>query len=197
MMDCTDFTYGLTSSVSYLYYADRIQGSIFVTPNGVDPAGFVYRERAGTIQKLGWCGTPRVGQKRVDWAHSIAAADGIPLDIASTVPRAEMPAWYDSIDLLLITSGPCLTAETGPLPAFEAIVSGVPVIGTPVGNFSFLPGPKFTTIEEGVALIKELQADPAWLRKIAKEQYECVMSRWTYEVLGKEWRTMFEAVTQV
>lgn len=197
MMDCTDFTYGLTSSVSYLYYADRIQGSIFVTPNGVDPAAFVYRERDGSIQRLGWCGVPKVGQKRVDWAHSIAAAVGIPLNLASTVPRVEMPTWYDSIDLLLITSGPCITAETGPLPAFEAIVSGVPVIGTPVGNFSFLPGPKFTTVDEGIALVRELQTDPARLREIAKKQYDCVMTQWTYEVLAKEWRTMFEAVTQV
>jgi hypothetical protein len=66
-----------------------------------------------------------------------------------------------------------------------------------VGNFSFLPGPKFTTIEEGAVLVRELQADPARLREIAKEQYDCVMTRWTYSTLAKEWRTMFEAVTQV
>ena len=193
-MDCAEFTYGLTSATSYLFYSDCIRGSIYVVPNGVDPAAFVYRERDGHVSKLGWCGAPRVAQKRVEWAQSIASLAEMPLDIASTVPRADMQAWYDSIDLLLVTSGPNVTAETGPLPAFEAIVSGVPVIGTAVGNFSFLPGPKFTTIEEGVALIKELQANPDGVKALAKEQYECVMARWTYSRLAKDWRTMFEAI---
>lgn len=190
---CTSFTYGATSAAVAASLQAKIGQPVFAVPNGVDPAVFVHRERTGTVQRLGWCGAPTVAVKRVDWAHGIAAATGLPLDIAATIPRADMATWYDSIDLLLMTSGPHVTDETGPLPAFEAIVAGVPVIGSACGNFALLPGPKFATVEEGVALIRELQADPARLREVAKEQYDCVMAEWTYAALSDKWRSLFEA----
>ena len=75
-----------------------------------------------------------------------------------------MPAWYKTIDVLLVTAGP--------LPPFEAILSGVLVIGTAVGNFQLLPGPKFSKIEEVAVLLKDLKKLPDRVKALAKEQYE-------------------------
>jgi FkbM family methyltransferase len=105
-----------------------------------------------------------------------------------------MAAWYDSIDLLLVTSGPEVTVETGPLPPFEAIVAGVPVIGSPCGNFSFVPGPKFATVNEGIAILRSLMSDPTQVVEVAKEQRESVLASWTYDALARKWSAMFEAV---
>ena len=100
----------------------------------------------------------------------------------------EVRNWYSGIDLLLITSIPEAKHETGPLPAFEAIVSGIPVIGTAVGNFANIPGPKFTTIEEGIEIVNTLKSDPEKMKALAKEQYEYVITNLTYNSFANKWR---------
>jgi glycosyltransferase involved in cell wall biosynthesis len=92
---------------------------------------------------------------------------------------------------LLITSGPEPYIETGPLPPFEAIASGIPVIGTNVGNFRKIPGPKFTTTDEAAAIIRVLKSDPAQVRSLAEEQYNWVVENWTYKTLASSWKHMF------
>jgi hypothetical protein len=188
---CAQFTYGATSAAVAKSLEAKIGQPVFTVPDGVDLGAFPHRERNGTIGQLGWCGVPEV---KAEWASAIAAAVSLPLDIAAKIPRSDMPAWYDSIDLLLVTSGPEETVETGPTAAFEAIAAGVPVIGSACGNFATLPGPKFTTIEEGTALVKELQADTDRVKALAKEQYDCVMANWTYAARSDKWRLMFEAI---
>jgi glycosyltransferase involved in cell wall biosynthesis len=44
-------------------------------------------------------------------------------------PISKYPSLYQSLDCLLITS----STEAGPLPLFEALATGVPVVATPVG----------------------------------------------------------------
>ena len=100
----------------------------------------------------------------------------------------EVRKWYSGIDLLLITSIPQAKHETGPLPAFEAIVSGVPVIGTAVGNFANIPGPKFTAIDEAVEIVNDLKSNPEKMKALAKEQYDYVMSNLTYASFAEKWR---------
>jgi hypothetical protein len=192
---CTSFTYGVTSEVLVAPMSERLGVPLYVTPNGVDPSDYSYRERNGVVTTVGWCGSEALEIKRVSWAKEIAASVGLELRVAATVPREEMAAWYNSIDLLLVTSGPDVTAESGPLPPFEAIVSGVPVIGVPCGNFSFLPGPKFSTVEEGVALIRSLIASPDQVKSLADEQRDCVLRRWTYNAVANQWRSLFEITT--
>jgi glycosyltransferase involved in cell wall biosynthesis len=89
--------------------------------------------------------------------------------------------------LLVLSSGPEESVETGPLSAFEAIACGIPVVGTAVGDFRHIPGPKFSTVEEGIALLEQLKRDPERVRDIAKQQYEALMSRWSYDVTAKLW----------
>lgn len=190
---CTSFTYGVTSEVLAGPMLDRLGVPLCVTPNGVDPSDYSYRDRNGVVKTVGWCGSEALEIKRVSWAKEIAASVGLELRIAATVPREEMAAWYNSIDLLLVTSGPDVTAESGPLPPFEAIMAGVPVIGTSVGNFSLIPGPKFATVEEGVATLRSLMSDPTQVVEVAKEQRESVLASLTYDALASKWTALFEA----
>lgn len=193
---CGLFTYGVTSEVLVPHFSAKLGLPVFTVPNGVDPSvfsGFSHRVRDGSIKVLGWCGAPGIPVKRIEMARAVADTVGLELRVASLVPREEMAAWYDTIDLLLVTSGPDVTVETGPLPPFEAIVAGVPVIGSPCGNFSFVPGPKFATAEEGVAILRSLMTDPGQVAEIAKEQRENVLRSWTYDALASKWSSMFEA----
>jgi FkbM family methyltransferase len=187
-------TYASTSDVILPYLTNRIKHPVYLAPNGVDPSKFRYRQRNGSIKTLGWCGAPEVAYKRYEWAMSVAKDTKLPLTIAATLTEDDLRDWYDTIDVLLVTAGPDITCETGPLPPFEAIMSGVVAIGTAVGNFASVPGPKFTTVAEAVAIIKELKADPAKMQEIHKQQYECVMANWNYDALAPKWASMFEAV---
>lgn len=188
--------YGLTSDS--IRYAFPNTNKVYLMRNGVDPEQFVYREPSGQIQSVGWCGAPRVWWKQFEWAQKISEQAGYDLNVTAnppfTTPEAWMPMsydevkeWYQTIDVLLITSIPEAHIETGPLPAFEAIVSGVLVIGTPVGNFRHVPGPKFRSIEEGVQILQSIKHSPEEVKRLAKEQYEYVMNNYSYKVLVNEW----------
>ena len=200
-----EWVYGTTSeSIRHMFPQDV---KLFLMPNGVEHTEFNYIERDGNLNTLGWCGAPHVWYKQAQWAVDISNISGIPLHFSSSVRCEtdlskwvclnydEIREWYSTIDLLLITSIPEAKHETGPLPAFEAIVSGVPVIGTAVGNFANVPGPKFTSIEEGVNLVNKLKSDPERMKALAKEQYKYVMANSTYASFAHKWREAFEYVS--
>jgi hypothetical protein len=178
--------YGMTSDSIATLFPSHIKP--FLMPNGVDPDNFVHCSKNGELTTLGWCGADHVLSKQIKWAHDISHQTHLPVKIASTLSYDELKIWYSSIDLLLITSVPTSEQETGPLPAFEAIVSGIPVIGTPVGNFRHIPGPKFTSVQEAIERINELRNDPQKMKSLAAEQYEYVMNHCTYTTLVDQWR---------
>lgn len=182
--------YGMVSDCLKDVYPSSI--TPFLMPNGVDPDNFIYTQRNGTLTKLGWCGAPHITSKQVHWAHDISTYSGIPLTLATNLSYDQVRDWYQTIDVLLITAIPIAYKETGPLPAFEAIVSGVPVLGTPVGNFRHIPGPRFTTVEEAVHLIGFYKQKPEELRKIAKLQYDYVLKHFTYKTLAEKWQHALE-----
>lgn len=184
-------TYGMTSDSVRHLFPPHIQ-NVFLMPNGVDPDDFIYKERDGIIRKMGWCGGADVSWKQVVWAKDISVRTGIALDIASQLSYDDVAKWYHSVDLLLITAVPNPEMETGPLPAFEAIVSGIPVIGTPVGNFRHIPGPKFTSVEEGVELVNFFHKNPDSVKKLAKIQYDYVMNNFTYKTMAHKWDDAFQ-----
>ena len=198
------FTYGMTSeSIRPLFPSES---KVFLTPNGVDQSKFDYIQRDGTLNTIGWCGAPKVWYKQAHWAVEIAKKSNIPIHISSGSPcendfdkwtplnYEEIRKWYSGIDLLLITSIPEAKHETGPLPAFEAIVSGVPVIGTAVGNFVNIPGPKFTTIDEAIEIVNSLKSNPEKMKSLAKEQYDYVIANLTYTSFAYKWREAIEYV---
>jgi glycosyltransferase involved in cell wall biosynthesis len=182
--------YGMVSDCLETIFPSTIKP--FLMPNGVDPDNFQYLPKNGELHKLGWCGAPHVQSKQIEWAYDISNQTQLELSIASNLSYEEVKTWYNTIDLLIVTAIPIAYKETGPLPPFEAIVSGVPVIGTPVGNFRHIPGPKFTTVEEAVLLINHYKQYPNELEQLAKEQYEYVMGHWTYKTLAKQWQHALE-----
>jgi glycosyltransferase involved in cell wall biosynthesis len=183
--------YGIASDTIRVLFPENIRP--FLMSNGVDPDNFTFEPKDGTLNTLGWCGASNVWWKQVNWAEDISKRTNIPLKTASTLSFEEVKKWYHEIDLLLVTAVPVPQQETGPLPAFEAIVSGIPVIGTPVGNFSYIPGPKFKTIEEAVEIVNELRNNPQKMKDLLKEQYEYVINNYTYKTLVHQWRHAIEA----
>ena len=166
-----DFTYSVTSDVLVPLFPMKV----YITPNGIKSDLFTYTERSGKIESLGWVGAHGINIKRIDWSYKIAGETKLPVTIACSMPFNLLINLYSKIDILLVTSGPDNYEETGPLPPFEAIASGVLVIGTSVGNFSHVPGPKFNTIKEASKIINELKNEPDKVRSLAKEQYQYVM----------------------
>ena len=185
-------TYGMTS---YLIRHLFPQNSpVYLVKNGVNHTMFDHVERSGDLRTIGWCGRTKFPSKRFSMAVEIANSINIPISDPSEngwISRDVIKEWYKTIDVLLVTSGPEDWCETGPLPAFEAIASGVVVIGTKVGNFSRIPGPKFSTAEEGIQILTDLKSNPEKMKQIAKEQYDCVMDIWTYEKNACQWKSLF------
>jgi glycosyltransferase involved in cell wall biosynthesis len=198
------YNYAMTSdSIRTLFPTNA---TVWLTPNGVDPTDFNYIDKSGVISKLGWCGNPHTWYKQANWVRDIAINTNTELSISSKNPceddfskwqrvdYEEVRKWYSTIDLLIVASIPEAKYETGPLPAFEAIASGILVIGTPVGNFRHVPGPKFTSIEEAVSIIQQLKDNPASVRLLAKEQYDYVMQYFTYKSFAHKWKEALDSV---
>jgi len=198
-------THAMTSrSIEHLFPSNITP---LLTPNCVELDHFNRKEHSGNINKLGWCGCPRVWFKQYDWAEEIARQVNMELHVSCktpfvdlkdwyALPFKELVEWYSTLDIIIITSIPNGSSETGPLPAFEAIAAGVVVIGTPVGNFAEVPGPKFSTVEEAVNIINYLKSNPEKVKEIANEQYECVVKKWNYKVVSDYWRTAFNKVIE-
>ena len=196
--ETVDFIYGITSQLSHHYFS--MNKHVFLTPNGVDSTQFDYIERDGSLNKLGWGFAPHNGIKRIQWALDISSQTGVEITFAGVqgtdihnwnqLSYDEMRKWYSTFDLCLVTSN----SETGPLPPFEGIVSGVPAIGTRVGNFQQVPGPKFDTVEEAVEIVNRLKSNPEEMKALAKEQYEYVMTHWTYAATANKWREALQCV---
>jgi hypothetical protein len=186
----TDFVYSVTSDVLVPFHPMKV----YITPNGIDKTLFTHIERSGKIQNLGWVGAYQVSIKRVDWSYQIADATELSLSIACKIPFDRMNEVYKSIDILLVTSGPDASEETGPLPPLEAIACGAIAIGTPVGNFRNVPGPKFNSIDEAIEIINQLKTNPEMVCALAKEQYNFVMENYTYDTIAQKWNTIIKDI---
>lgn len=188
-----DTLYSVTSKQIVSLFPEHIKSRLFYTLNGVEPEDFTFIQRSGNIQKIGWCGGTHVESKRAFWTEEIANKCELDYEIQTNLSYDEIRDWYNTIDILLVNAGPESWAESGPLPPFEAIVSGVLVIGTRVGNFMEIPGPKYDTIDEAISIVNELKNDPKRVLDIMKQQYDYVIKYWTYEKIIDSWRTIFHA----
>ena len=188
--DSKFITYGVVSDVIKLTVPSHL------VPNAVDLDLFERKPRNGQVKTLGWCGDMAHAWKRSNLLFDIARDSRTAISIAQTLPLEKLRDWYHTVDIILVTSGPNEYDETGPLFPFEAIASGIPVIGTKVGNFGKVPGPKFSTVEEAARIIADFKSDPSKLRNLAEEQYNWVRDNWTYKHFASAWREMFRAAIE-
>jgi len=185
--------YASTSKSITCLFPDFIQDRLFYTYNGVEPSEFNFIQKSGQITKIGWCGGYHLECKRAKWIYEIANKTNLDYDIQTSLPYDEINKWYNTIDVLLMNSGPEEWRETGPLPPFEAVVSGTLVIGTNVGNFKNIPGPKYDTIEQAIDILNDLKTDPEKVILLMKEQYDYVINNWTFEKIIDGWDNAFKA----
>lgn len=99
-------------------------------PFGVDPALFCPPPARSGPVRIGWSGRIADPSKGVIDVLRPAAGDDIPLVLADgDVPHAEMPAFYQGIDVLTIAS----ESEGGPIPLIEAMACGCFPVTVDVG----------------------------------------------------------------
>lgn len=148
---------------------------------------------------LGWCGVPNS-------SGSFGGQDlkryGMFQQICTGTPGAEakvshqeytydsMHEFYGDLNVLVCTS----LTEGGPLPVFEAIACGVPVISTNVGVVKeCMTIPTFETVDEAVYLLTKL-LDRDARQKLADEQYSELLHNMSMEKLYQDhWKPFFEA----
>ncbi|QQK79599.1 glycosyltransferase [Salicibibacter cibi] len=114
---------------------------------------------------------------------------------SSPVGINEMPAFYQQLDLLIITS----SNEGGPAPALEAYSSAVPVLATNVGYVKEVAGSQGRSLILNstrpalfVQKIKKIRNDPSFHATLKKEARERIMDHFTVEKTMDDWlETLF------
>lgn len=112
--------------------------TVAVLPTGVDLARFAPSPRERARRTLGlrvdgryllFPADPGRPEKRADRARALAQASGAELITLGATPPAEVPAYVNAADAVLVTS----ERESFGLAALEALACEVPVLSTPVG----------------------------------------------------------------
>jgi hypothetical protein len=174
------------------------KGGAYLTPGSARLGRFL-RQESRPIKTLGWCGMPHNsvaygGQdlKRYSMLEEIVKATGLESHVSrQDYGYEEMQQFYDFCDLFLCTS----LSEGGPLPVFEAIACGVPVISTDVGLVKDMDTVwKFSTVAEAVALIQLLK-DPERRVAYCDQQYKQLVDKFSMEHFLPNWEEFFRAST--
>jgi glycosyltransferase involved in cell wall biosynthesis len=125
-------------------WGETLRRRALVIPYGVDPSRFHPGDQAGARRRLGlppgerlviFPNTPTEPRKRLDLAEAAMALvrptvpDAV-LRIVTGVPHGDMPEYYRAADCCLLTSD----WEGSPNVVKEALLSGLPVVSTEVGD---------------------------------------------------------------
>lgn len=182
--------YGTVSPTIYSKLARLSSHPIFYTPASARLSRFRKRDHK-TLNTLGFAGlsTPR-SVKNVELFQDICTVtqtNGLISEKHFTYDNINK--FYDQIDLLVCTSH----TEGGPLPVFEAIASGVPVISTPVGlTLEMTTIPKFSELSGACDLIKEYKSNSRKYTDLIENQYQELKRYYSMEVFLHYWEKFFE-----
>lgn len=112
------------------------------------------------------------------------------------IPHDDMPAYYQSIDVLVCTS----KIEGTPNPVLEAMACGVPIISTDVGIVPQAFGELQTqfilperSVEALCGLIKRLLAEPQLMRALSEENLQQIQD-WDWSVQARKFGEFFSAL---
>lgn len=149
---------------------------------------------------VGWVGAAKRKSKRLKLAEQVAAKAGVKLKVSgygredAYIPHDEMPEFYNSIDVLFITS----EYEAHPLVAYEAMSCGVPVVSSNVGDLA-------ETIDNGgngfifdpedqernfPAALKLLRDDEALRKHMGQKAREAILEKWKWEDIADQYRML-------
>lgn len=112
---------------------ERISCEVPVTiaPKGFDPQLFQWRERTSSDLRVGWAGTGRQVDKRLDVLRAACPdlVEAGPGTRGAELPYEQMPAFYRSLDVITCASD----AEGDPRPLIEAMACGCFPVTVDVG----------------------------------------------------------------
>ncbi|GAH07950.1 unnamed protein product, partial [marine sediment metagenome] len=142
---------------------------------------------------LGWVGSHARPLKRLNLAKAIAEKGGFELSIAGfkEYPHYNMPAFYQSVDALLVTS----TNEAHPLVVYEAMACGLPVVTTNVGDVDryIVDGvngfilPVNTSVARFIETINWLKNDPELRARIGEAARQTVVDKLSWAEIVKQY----------
>ena len=149
--------------------------------------------RQHTEFTLGWVGSHDRPLKRLNLAKAIAEQGGYKLSIAGFKkhPHYNMPAFYQSVDALLVTS----THEAHPLVVYEAMSCGLPVVTTNVGDVDryivdsvngFIL-PVNASVARFIETINWLKNDPSLRARIGKAARQTVIDKLSWAEIVKQY----------
>jgi len=171
-------------------YPDK---NIFVLSHGVDTDLFQPRAPKHKKFTIGWAGRTKRALKRFNIAKQIAKELEVELKVADFYgdgnyefyDHKSMPDFYNSIDVLLMTS----ETEAHPMVAYEALSCGIPIISTRVGDLpenitdgknGFLV-PIDAPKEEYMKHIRKLMEDEALRAKMGINARMHILKNWTWD----------------
>ncbi len=179
---------------------------IMVTQNGVDARQFRPRgQRRGPV-RCGWAGFAGHTNGTVKRFRELVVPGcyqaGVPLLAAirelNPVPRHEMPAYFNLVDLLLIAS----TGEGTSGPLLEAGACGCAMVSTRVGaaeqlidhgvNGFLVDG----TVEDIAETLYWCRTHPDETRNMGRAARETVRKHWSWEVRAEEYAALFDVALE-
>ena len=170
------------------------KSEVYLVSNGVDTEHFC-PSAAPEVFTVGWVGRVNAAVKRFHLAQMIAKRAKVPLKVASfenRIPHELMPDFYHDCSLLLVTS----ETEAHPLPVFEALSCGVPVITTDVGDVrevisdgenGFIVPVDFG-IDDVIEKINLLREDEQLYNTMRQNARESILQSWTWHEVIEQYR---------
>lgn len=122
---------------------------------------------------VGVCSS-NASRKRLGWADALRKIPGVEVRVTGgKVADADMPAWYQGIDCLVVLS----ELEGGPLPVIEALSLRKPVIAPDVGWCWQYPVVRYETLDELVKWVSRWASPSATWGKCQEELRQfCVLA---------------------
>ena len=147
---------------------------------------------------VGWAGSTNRDIKRFPKAKEIAKEAGVLLNVAgykdddTNRPHSEMPYFYNSCDVFLVTS----ETEAHPMVVYEAMSCGIPVIATNVGDLeeNIVDGHNgfILDVEAPVSAFVEkitlLRESPGLRKKMGVMARKTILQKWTWDKIVDQYR---------
>jgi glycosyltransferase involved in cell wall biosynthesis len=162
---------------------------------GVNSEHFFPTRKINKITTLGLNGIPFVNKgwdliKRPDMMVDITHKAKLKYKFINNQPLTDHHNLYKDIDMYICTS----VNEAGPYGIAEAAFCKIPVISTPVGYaLKFKSIKTFTTVDEAVSIINDLNSNPKKLEKYINDVYEELTRNLNWKHVAKTyWKPLIE-----